>query len=157
MIFLYELREKVASRLGGNICMIDHIGIAVSNYNKSKAFYSKALAPLGIELIVEVHGWAGFGIEDKAAFWFGPADSGEQIQTPMHIAFRASKTEAVDQFYRAAIEAGAKDNGKPGLREIYHPNYYGAFVIDPDGHNLEVVCHEALCNETICHEEKDNK
>lgn len=120
--------------------MIDHIGIAVSDYAASKTFYSKALAPLGIRLIVEVQGWAGFGESGKAEFWFGPD---EQKQCPMHLAFRASTTEAVDQFYQAAIEAGAKDNGKPGIREIYHPNYYGAFVIDPEGHNLEVVCHEA--------------
>lgn len=147
MIFLYELREKVASRHGRDILMIDHIGIVISNYDVSKAFYSKALAPLGIELVVEVQGWAGFGTKDKAAFWFGPADVGEQNQSPMHIAFRASSTEAVDQFYQAAIEAGATDNGKPGMREMYHPNYYGAFVIDPDGHNLEAVCHEATCHE----------
>ena len=123
--------------------MIDHIGVAVSDYEVSKAFYSKALAPLGIGLIVEVQGWSGFGANDKAEFWFGPD---EQAQTPMHLAFRASSTEAVDQFYQAAIEAGAQDNGKPGMREMYHPNYYGAFVIDPDGHNLEVVCHEAVAS-----------
>ena len=127
----------------GVYVLIDHIGIAVSNYDVSKAFYSKALAPLGIELIVEVQGWAGFGEKGKPEFWFGPADTGELIQTPMHLAFRANNTQAVDQFYQAAIEAGAKDNGKPGMREIYHPNYYGAFVIDLNGHNLEVVCHEA--------------
>ena len=120
--------------------MIDHIGIAVSDYEASKVFYAKALAPLGMSLLVEVQGWAGFGQHDKAAFWFGPD---EIIHQSMHLAFRATSTEAVDQFYQAAIEAGARDNGKPGLREIYHPKYYSAFVIDLNGHNLEVVCHEA--------------
>jgi catechol 2,3-dioxygenase-like lactoylglutathione lyase family enzyme len=120
--------------------MIDHIGIAVSDYAKSKIFYAKALAPFGIELIVEVQGWAGFGEHGKPEFWFGPDD---RQQTPMHIAFRADSTKAVDDFYLAAIEAGATDNGGPGIREIYHPNYYGAFVKDPDGHNLEFVCHQA--------------
>ena len=123
--------------------MIDHIGIAVSDYDASKAFYSKALAPLGIELIVEVQGWAGFGEIGKPEFWFG---RDKQNQNAMHLAFRASSVEAVDRFYQAAIEAGALDNGSPGLREIYHPNYYGAFVIDLNGHNLEAVCHEAEAN-----------
>jgi catechol 2,3-dioxygenase-like lactoylglutathione lyase family enzyme len=147
MIFLKELREKVASRHGRGIKMIDNIGIVISNYVVSKAFYSKALAPLGIELIIEVQGWAGFGAEDKAEFWFGEANGDELKQNtspmPMHLAFRTSSIEAVDQFYQTAIEAGATDNGKSGMREIYHPNYYGAFVIDPDGHNLEAVCHVA--------------
>ena len=119
--------------------IIDHIGIAVSDYGKSKDFYSKALAPLGIELIMEVQGWAGFGKKGKPEFWFG---AGEQAQSPMHIAFSSDTREAVDQFYAAALSAGAKDNGKPGIREIYHPNYYGAFVIGPDGHNIEAVCHK---------------
>ena len=124
--------------------MIDHIGIAVSDYHASKAFYSKALAPLGIELIVEIQGWAGFGEKDKAEFWFGPDQQQQNTSPiPMHLAFRASSPKAVDQFYLAAIEAGAKDNGKPGIREIYHANYYGSFVIDLNGHNLEAVCHEA--------------
>jgi catechol 2,3-dioxygenase-like lactoylglutathione lyase family enzyme len=136
--------------------MIDHIGIVISNYDISKAFYSKALAPLGIELMVEVQGWAGFGAEGKTEFWFGQVTDDEQKQNtapiPMHLAFRASSTEAVDRFYQAAIEAGATDNGKPGKREIYHPNYYGGFVIDPDGHNLEAVCHEATCHEVRANE-----
>jgi catechol 2,3-dioxygenase-like lactoylglutathione lyase family enzyme len=123
--------------------MIDHIGIAISNYFVSKVFYSKALAPLGIEFTAEVQGWAGFGAEDKAEFWFGEANGDElkknTFPIPMHLAIRAMSTEAVDQFYQAAIEAGATDNGKPSMRAIYHPNYYGAFVIDPDGHNLEAV------------------
>lgn len=120
--------------------MIDHIGLAVSDYKKSKAFYSKALAPLEITLIVEIEGWAGFGNDpEKAEFWFG---LDETVQNPMHIAFTADSRAQVDAFYEAAIKAGAKDNGKPGVREIYHPNYYSAFVIDPDGHNIEAVCHK---------------
>ena len=118
--------------------LIDHIGIAVSDIEKSKAFYTTVLAPLGIKLIAEVDDWVGFGKNDKADFWFGPDDI---IHPPMHIAFSAENRAKVDQFYRVAIDAGAIDNGKPGIREIYHPRYYGAFVIDPDGHNIEAVCH----------------
>jgi len=122
--------------------LIDHIGLSVSDYDASKRFYSSVLATLGIELVMEVQGWAGFGKGDKAEFWFGPD---AYSQAPMHIAFRAQTREQVDQFYQAAIAAGAKDNGEPGIREIYHPDYYGAFVIDPDGHNIEAVCHELDC------------
>ncbi len=118
--------------------LIDHIGIAVSNYDISKAFYSKVLAPLDIVLLTEVEGWAGFGRDGKADFWFGPDDI---VLPPMHIAFAADSREKVDRFYEVAISAGAIDNGKPGLREHYHSNYYGAFVLDPDGHNIEAVCH----------------
>jgi len=121
--------------------IIDHIGLSVSDLEASKAFYTRALKPLGITLIMEVHGWAGFGKGEKPEFWFGPHHS---VQHPMHIAFLAESREAVDQFYQAAIEAGGKDNGKPGIREIYHPDYYGAFVIDPDGHNIEAVCHKPV-------------
>ena len=118
--------------------LIDHIGLAVSDYDRSKQFYSKVLATLEIELIAEVQGWAGFGKNGKAEFWFG---IDEKAQHPMHIAFLAESREKVNQFYNAAIAAGAKDNGMPGLREIYHADYYGAFVTDPDGHNIEAVCH----------------
>ena len=118
--------------------IIDHLGLAVSDYGKSKAFYTQALAPLGIVLVVEVKGWAGFGRGGKPEFWFGQAS---EAQRPMHIAFTAENREQVDAFYKAALTAGAKDNGAPGVREIYHPHYYGAFVIGPDGHNIEAVCH----------------
>jgi len=118
--------------------IIDHIGLSVSDYKKSKEFYSKSLAPLDIKLVMEIDGWAGFGKNGKPEFWFGLH---KKIQNPMHIAFSAETREQVDQFYEAAISTGGKDNGKPGVREIYHPNYYGAFVIDPDGHNIEAVCH----------------
>lgn len=119
--------------------IIDHIGLAISDFEQSKAFYSTSLAPLNIELVAEVHGWAGFGRNGKPDFWFGPH---VKTQHPMHIAFLAESRDQVDQFYEAAISAGGKDNGKPGIRDIYHPNYYGAFVIDPDGHNIEAVCHQ---------------
>jgi len=120
--------------------IIDHIGFGVSDAEKSIEFYSKALAPLGIEKIMEFEGWTGFGKNGKPEFWFGKGDS---PQAPMHIAFSADSREQVDQFYEAALAAGGKDNGAPGIREIYHPNYYGAFVFDPDGHNTEAVCHKS--------------
>lgn len=119
--------------------IIDHIGLSVSNCEKSKAFYVKALAPLGIELAMEVHGWVGFGKNQKPEFWFGV---GNFVHQPLHVAFIAENRAQVRAFYEAAIAAGGKDNGKPGVREIYHANYYGAFVFDPDGHNIEAVCHK---------------
>ncbi len=120
--------------------IIDHIGLTVSDYEKSKQFFSKVLAPLGIEVVIEVQGWAGLGKSGKPEFWFGKQSS---TQTPMHIAFTAESRAQVRAFYETALQAGAKDNGAPGIREIYHPNYYGAFVIGPDGHNIEAVCHAA--------------
>jgi catechol 2,3-dioxygenase-like lactoylglutathione lyase family enzyme len=125
---------------GEKSMLIDHIGIAISDYHRSKVFYSKVLQPLGIELVAEVDGWAGFGKHGKGDFWLGVD---EKIQFPMHIAFLAASREEVNQFYAAAIAAGAKDNGKPGLRVKYHADYYAAFVFDPDGHNIEAVCHLA--------------
>jgi catechol 2,3-dioxygenase-like lactoylglutathione lyase family enzyme len=119
--------------------IIDHIGFTVSDYAKSKEFYARCLAPLGIGLVMEVEGWAGFGQDRKPELWFG-ADTSPH--TPMHIAFIADTRQQVDRFYQAALAAGGKDNGPPGIREIYHPNYYGAFVFDPDGHNIEAVCHK---------------
>ncbi len=118
--------------------ILDHIGMSVSDYEECKTFFKTALAPLGIELVSEVHGWAGFGRSGRPQFWFG---AGQEPQKPMHLAFAAQSREQVRRFYAAALEAGAKDNGPPGVREIYHPNYYGAFVIGPDGHNVEAVCH----------------
>lgn len=119
--------------------IIDHIGLAVSDYEQSKAFFIEALAPLGIECVMEVMGWAGFGKHGKPEFWFG---THTQAREPMHIAFIADNRAQVDAFHEAALKAGGKDNGPPGVREIYHPDYYGAFVIGPDGHNIEAVCHQ---------------
>lgn len=124
--------------------MIDHIGIAVSDYERSKKFYQKALAPLGYKLLMEVQGFAGFGIENSdgpiATFWMHEDKS--KIFSGMHIAFNATNRKLVDEFYQEAIKANGKDNGKPGVREMYHPTYYGAFVLDPDGYNIEAVCHK---------------
>jgi catechol 2,3-dioxygenase-like lactoylglutathione lyase family enzyme len=120
--------------------IMDHVGLTVGDYEKSKRFYSSALAPLGIELVAEVGGWAGFGKGGKPEFWFG---AGEETQRPMHLAFAAENREQVIAFYAAAMAAGGQDNGPPGIREIYHPHYFGAFVIGPDGHNVEAVCHKA--------------
>jgi len=124
--------------------MIDHIGFPVADYARSKAFYTKALAPLGYSLIVEVRQdrndspAAGFGANGKPDFWIG-GEGG--LDRPLHVAITARDRAAVDAFYGAALAAGGTDNGVPGLRPHYHPNYYGAFVLDPDGHNVEAVCH----------------
>ena len=120
--------------------MIDHTGFLVSDLQTSRRFYEKALAPLGYAALMEVPGGVGvgFGEPPKPDFWIG---RGEPNSPRIHVAFRANSRAVVDAFYRAAIEAGGKDNGAPGVRPHYHPNYYGAFVLDPDGHNVEVVCH----------------
>jgi len=118
--------------------MIDHVGIKVKNYQKSKAFYLAALAPLGYKAVKEFGEMAaGFGADGKPDLWIGVAETA----AGSHIALEARDRAAVDAFFKAAISAGAKDNGGPGLRAHYHPTYYAAFVIDPDGHNIEVVCH----------------
>ena len=127
--------------------ILDHISLPVSDYQKSKAFYEKALKPLGIAPIMEFGPACGFGRGGKPEFWIGQGPASFQtpdqikIITPSHVAFTASKRAEVDAFYQAAIEAGGKDFGAPGLRPHYHPNYYGAFVLDPDGHDVEAVYH----------------
>lgn len=118
--------------------MLDHIGIHVHSYERSKEFYRLVLAPLGCELILEYGDWAGFGWADKPDFWI---KGGKSTAPNLHIAFRAEERGIVRDFYRVALEAGGKDNGAPGVREQYHPDYYAAYVLDPDGHNVEVVCH----------------
>lgn len=118
--------------------MLDHIGINVQNYEKSKAFYMAVPAPLGYELVMEVQRWAGFGADGKPDLWI---QGGRQTTPKIHVAFRADNRAMVRAFYDAALKAGGKDNGPPGIREVYHPNYYGAFVYDLDGHNIEAVCH----------------
>lgn len=119
--------------------IIDHIGLGVSDFEKSKAFYIKCLEPLGIKLIREEGNTIGFGKNNTTPFWFGPSN---EPAMRVHIAFAAESRAQVDEFYKAAIAAGGKDNGPPGIREVYHPNYYGAFVFDPDGNNIEAVCHK---------------
>lgn len=118
--------------------IIDHIGVAVNDLETSREFYSKALAPLNIKLVMEFDKAAGFGRDGKPEFWLEVRAAPAQ---PMHIAFAAESRREVRQFYEAALAAGGKDNGAPGVRKIYHPDYYGAFVLDPDGNNIEAVCH----------------
>ncbi len=125
--------------------IIDHIGFNVSDFSKTKAFFLQALKPLGISVVMEGEGWAMIGKDDKPQFWFG---SFGNIPGPIHIAVAAANRAQVRQFYEAALAAGGKDNGAPGVRENYHPNYYGAFVIGPDGHNIEAVCHQAEAVDT---------
>src|SRR5262245_54014179 len=126
---------------------LDHVGINVTDYARSKAVYTKALAPLGITLIMEYGMAAGFGRSGKPEFWIGQGktsfQSPEQIRvlTPVHVCLRANSRADVDAFHRAALAAGGKDFGAPGLRPEYHASYYGAFVLDPDGHNVEAVIH----------------
>lgn len=118
--------------------MIDHTGVSVTDLDKSIAFYTKALAPLGYELVMKWEQFAGFGVAGKADFWIAqgaPKDTN-------HIAFRANGRAQVRAFYDAAMASGGKDNGAPGIRPQYHEHYYAAFVRDPDGHNIEAVCHE---------------
>ena len=127
--------------------MIDHTGISVSDYERSQALYVAALAPIGYQLLMEVpaeltgsHAAAGFGVAPKPDFW---VSAGGPNGAPVHVAFRVTHRALVDAFYAAAIAAGGTDNGAPGLRPHYHSDYYGAFVRDPDGHNIEAVCHVA--------------
>ena len=125
--------------------MLDHVGIPVSDFARSLAFYQAVFAPLGYSLLMEVTPEmtgdgscaAGFGRNGKPDFWIGSSDR----QARAHVAFAAADRAAVRAFHEAAIAAGATDNGAPGLRPHYHEHYYGAFVLDPDGHNIEAVCH----------------
>ena len=119
--------------------MLDHVTIGVSNIARAVAFYDRALAPLGIErLYAEGTSAFGYGSEKKAYFWIGQR---ETVLTGAHIAFAAGDRGSVDAFHAAALAAGGRDNGAPGLRPQYHAHYYGAFILDPDGHNIEAVCH----------------
>jgi catechol 2,3-dioxygenase-like lactoylglutathione lyase family enzyme len=128
--------------------ILDHIGINVTDYARSKAFYEKALAPLGVTPVMEYGKAVGFGRDGKPDFWVGEGTTRFQTEaqlrpiTPVHVCFAARTRAEVDAFHAAAIAAGGKDNGGPGLRPEYHPGYYGAFVIDPDGHNVEAAIHK---------------
>jgi catechol 2,3-dioxygenase-like lactoylglutathione lyase family enzyme len=126
--------------------MFDHIAVTVASFPRSKAFYEAALKPLGMAVVMDVtaeetggYQGAGFGAGDKPIYWIG---TGEKAKGGTHVAFTAETRAEVDAFYKAAIAAGGRDNGPPGLRSHYHPNYYGAFVLDPDGNNIEAVCHK---------------
>ena len=118
--------------------MIDHLTLTVRDLARSKGFYAQALAPLGGAVQMEFEGILGIGQPGKPTFWIKQGDPPTQA---MHLAFVAPDRSSVDAFHAAALAAEAKDNGAPGLRADYHPNYYAAFVIDPDGHNVEAVCH----------------
>ncbi|HEY7765130.1 MAG TPA: VOC family protein [Aestuariivirgaceae bacterium] len=125
--------------------MLDHVGFSVTDLARAKRFYEKALAPLGVMLVYEVTaeqtgGGAalGFGEDQKPYFWVATS---KNPRGQVHVAFQAKSRDVVDRFYKAAVAAGGKDNGAPGLRPHYHANYYGAFVLDPDGNNIEAVCH----------------
>jgi catechol 2,3-dioxygenase-like lactoylglutathione lyase family enzyme len=127
--------------------MIDHMGLVVSDPAKSRLFYEKALAPLGYKTVMVVPEEhtdgavvVGYGVPPKADFW---VTEGTPNEPRVHVAFRADSRKQVDDFYRAALAAGGRDNGPPGPRPHYHKDYYGAFVLDPDGHNIEAVCHRA--------------
>jgi catechol 2,3-dioxygenase-like lactoylglutathione lyase family enzyme len=122
------------------MAVLDHVGIGVSDYRRSKTFYEKALAPLGYTLLMEFsEAAAGFGKSGRPSFFIEA--HGEPARGRLHIAFAAESRELVDAFHEAALEAGGTDNGAPGLR-WYHADYYGGYVLDPDGHNIEAVCHE---------------
>jgi catechol 2,3-dioxygenase-like lactoylglutathione lyase family enzyme len=118
--------------------MFDHVGFGATRLDASQAFFVRALAPLGVSVVMEGPYGVGLGRNGKPSLWLHAATS---APTPLHLAFTAESRDDVDAFYRAALAAGGKDNGPPGLRPHYHPNYYGAFVIGPDGHNVEAVCH----------------
>ena len=126
--------------------MIDHTGVSVSNFEKSKKFYTEALKPIGYQLLLEfpasitgTTNVAGFGEPPKPEFWIA---EGKPNDPRVHVAFRVGKRSLVDAFHQAGLAAGGTDNGAPGLRLQYHANYYGAFILDPDDHNIEAVCHE---------------
>jgi catechol 2,3-dioxygenase-like lactoylglutathione lyase family enzyme len=127
--------------------MIDHLSLGVADLERSRAFYDAALAPLGYRRLFDVDGASGYGHalagtrrEQALPFWIG------RDAAPMglsgHVCFKAARRASVDAFYQAALAAGGRDNGKPGLRPVYHPDYYAAFIVDPDGHRIEAVCHQ---------------
>jgi catechol 2,3-dioxygenase-like lactoylglutathione lyase family enzyme len=126
--------------------MLDHIGFSVADLSRSRAFYDAVMPSIGASCLMEVtaeqtggtYAGLGYGLNGRPSFWIG---TGDALKGRLHVAFTAPSRAAVEAFYRAAIAAGATDNGPPGIRAHYHPNYYGAFVLDPDGHNIEAVCH----------------
>lgn len=119
--------------------MFDHVGFGVTDLAQSKAFFIAALEPLGASVAMEGPWGVGIGKNGKPSLWLSET---KERPAHLHIAIAAESRSEVDAFYQAALAAGAKDNGAPGLRPHYHPNYYGAFVIGPDGHNIEAVCHK---------------
>ena len=127
--------------------MIDHLTLRVRDYEASKRFFLEALGSLGYELTMEfdIPGFGkfcGLGVAGKPDFWLAPGNDEHKAPPPIHLAFAARDRKAVDAFHAAALAAGGKDNGAPGVREQYHPDYYGAFAYDLDGHNIEACCHK---------------
>jgi len=118
--------------------LIDHLALRVRDERRSRTFYEQALEPFGVKVVESSRG-PGFAIEGGGDFWI---EEGEPPAAPVHVAFAAADRATVDKFHRAAVEAGGRDNGAPGLRPHYHAGYYAAFVIDPDGNNVEAVFHE---------------
>ena len=120
--------------------MFDHVGLNVRDYQASRRFYEQALEPLGYRVVMAMDEWqaCAFGDDDKPVFWVAQR---EPYGTGTHVAFHCENRETIDRFHDAALAAGGSDNGPPGLREHYHPTYYAAFVLDPDGNNVEAVCH----------------
>ncbi len=119
--------------------MFDHLTISVLNPEKSKAFYQELLAPLDIRILYDENDAIGFGV-DRPMFWIGKGDAEHPASTSVHIAFACQNNALVDTVYAAGLAAGGKENGAPGLRPHYHEKYYGAFLLDPDGNNIEAVC-----------------
>ncbi|HKQ60416.1 MAG TPA: VOC family protein [Candidatus Polarisedimenticolaceae bacterium] len=119
--------------------MIDHVLLNVRDTDASRRFYERALAPLGLGVVLAFPEGVGFGAAGRPEFWIWRR---EPVGAGVHVAFRCGERAQVDTFHAAALEAGGTDNGAPGPRPHYHPRYYGAFVLDPDGHNIEAVCHE---------------
>ena len=130
---------EAASAAAAPTYALDHVGLAVGEIGRSRRFYAEALRPLGLGIVLEFGDppVLGIGLPAMPQFWLhqGPPSA------PVHIAFHAVDRPAVDAFHAAALAAGGRDNGAPGLRPHYHPSYYGAFVLDPDGNNVEAVCH----------------
>jgi catechol 2,3-dioxygenase-like lactoylglutathione lyase family enzyme len=118
--------------------VLDHVVLNVSDFDGARAFYGHALAPLGVGVVMEFGQMCGFGRDGKPSLWIAERD---EPSAPVHVALAAADRATVDAFHAAALEAGGTDNGPPGMRPQYHANYYGAFVLDPDGNNIEAVCH----------------
>jgi catechol 2,3-dioxygenase-like lactoylglutathione lyase family enzyme len=119
--------------------MFDHVGLKVKDFKKSLGFYAKALAPLGYKVLSEGEGYAGLGAGESPDLWIS---TGEPPKAGVHLAFKSPSRANVDRFHAEALKAGGRDNGKPGIRKDYHPDYYGAFAFDPDGNNVEAVCQD---------------
>jgi catechol 2,3-dioxygenase-like lactoylglutathione lyase family enzyme len=123
--------------------MIAHVGFTVGDIEKAKIMYAQALAPLGLAITMEGYGYVGFGDKETNCFWIGaPNEKHTIVPTDIHVCFQTDSHTSVDAFYKAGIDAGFRDNGAPGIREMYSPTYYAAFLLDLDGNNIEAVCHE---------------